>query len=217
MKIIEKRDSLEGLSVSHNGESIERLTKSRIWLWNDGRKAIHKSDVIEENPLRVIFPGARILSLSVLDYSDGAIKFRSKDLGDGSWQIEFGHWEAKHGVVLEALHTSNRFLPTLAGSVNGLQPIHSIGLIELGSFLPKRTRTFRRWVPALAVLFFAAGVWAIIRFNLLMQPRSIAALLLLLAPGEFLMVLTASFWLNALSVPRKLRRLDGSNRPNNKQ
>lgn len=160
MTIIEKRDSLDGLNVSHNGESIERLTRSRIWLWNDGRKAIHKSDVIEENPLRATFPGARILNLSLLDCSDGAIKFGARDLGDGSWQIEFGHWEAKHGILREALHTSNRFLPKLTGTVSGLQPVRSVGRIELGSFHSKRGRSFRRWAPLIAILH---GYWHLCR------------------------------------------------------
>ncbi|WP_321938803.1 hypothetical protein [Paraburkholderia sp. J8-2] len=209
MTVIEKRDSLDGLSVTHNGESIERLTKSRIWLWNSGRKAILPADVYAANPLKATFPGARILDLSVLESSDGALGFKPKNLGDGSWQIDFDHWDGNHGVLLEALHTSTRFVPKLTGSVKGLNPIHSVGRIELGSFLSKRSRTFRRWTPLFAILLFAAGVWAIIELNLRFDIGSFVGLLLL-APGEVMLILCASYWLNAFSIPRGLRRLGGS-------
>ncbi|WP_321905617.1 hypothetical protein [Paraburkholderia tropica] len=211
MAIIEKRDSLDGLSVTHNGESVERLTKSRIWLWNSGSKPILPADVYAANPLKASFPGAKILSLSVLESSEGALGFRPKDLGDGSWQIDFDHWDANQGVFLEALHTSTRFVPKLTGSVSGLQPIRSVGRIELGSFHSKRGRTFRRWAPLIAIVLLAVGVCAVAKFDLPFDLRSLFSLLLV-APGEIVLIFCASYWLNALSIPRGIRRLGGSSK-----
>ncbi|MBB2984460.1 hypothetical protein [Paraburkholderia tropica] len=206
MAIVKKHDSLDGLSVTHNGHGIERLTKSRIWLWNPSRTAIRSTDVIEENPLKVRFSGERIFSMSLIDCSDDVVGVRPRDLGDGIWQIDFDYWEAKQGVSLEALHTSSMFVPKITGSIKGFQPIRSLGPIDIGAFVSKRTRTFRRWVPALAVLFIAAGVAAIVEFHLAVDPRSVGALVLM-AVGEFFAVLCASFWFSALSVPRAVRRL----------
>lgn len=206
MPIVETRDSLDGLSVTHHGHSIERLTKSRIWLWNSGRKPIIPTDVFEANPLKASFPNAKILNLSVLEASEGALGFRPVDLGDGSWRIDFSHWDPKHGVFLEALHTSTFFVPKLSGSVNGLQPIHSVGRIERGAFLSKRARNFRRWAPLIALFLLAVGIGSIIELKLSFDIRSLLALFLL-APGEVMMILWASFWVNALSIPRGLRHL----------
>ena len=51
--VIEKRDQVDGLSITHEGHAVERLTRSRIRLWNEGRKAIEPNDVVSTNPLRV--------------------------------------------------------------------------------------------------------------------------------------------------------------------
>lgn len=207
--VIERRDSVIGLDIKHNGNDIDRLTKSHVWLWNAGRKAIRSSEVVEANPLRANFPGAKLLNLAVLHASDGAIGFRTKQLDDGSWLIEFDHWEGKHGVVLEALHTSTRVVPKVTGSIDGLQPIHALGRIDNGSFLSKGRRAFRRWIPAFAAVAFAAGTWTVFALKLTVDPKSLLALLLLL-PGEFLMVLSFSVGLSALWVPKELRQF---NRP----
>jgi hypothetical protein len=90
--VIEKRDQVEGLSITHNGHAVERLTRSRIRLWNAGRKAIEPDDVMSSNPLKVHYPGATLLDLKLVDSTDDAIKLRTKPDSD-SWQIGFDYWE----------------------------------------------------------------------------------------------------------------------------
>lgn len=207
--VIEKRDSLDGLSIMHRGEQIERLTRSHIWLWNAGRKAIRSSDVIATNPLKACYPDARLLELTLVHRTDGAIGFRPKQQEDGSWVIEFDHWEARHGVVFEALHTSPLVVPKLTGSVDGLQPIQSLGRIDNGSFLSKRRRALRRWVPLLAIAVLGVGIWIIDNLKLGFDPKSLLALGLI-APGELLLILTFSLGVNAFWVPKELRRFQRS-------
>ena len=203
--VIEKRDSLDGLSITHHGEQVERLTRSHIWLWNAGRKAVRSSDVIATNPLRAYYPDAQLLELTLVHWTDGAVGFRPKRQDDGSWLVEFDHWEGRHGVVFEALHTSTRVVPKLTGSVDGLQLIQSLGRIDNGSFLTKRRRTLRRWVPVLAVAALGAGSWSVVSLGLGFDPKSLLALGLI-APGELLLILSFALGLNALWVPKELRR-----------
>jgi len=129
-----KRDQVDGLSITHNGHAVERLTRSRIRLWNAGRKAIEPADVVSTNPLRVQYPGPTLLDLKLVHSTDDAIKLRPRPDGDG-WMIEFEYWEGKNGVVLEALHTSTRVVPKLTSSVRGLRPIKRLGRIDDGAFV----------------------------------------------------------------------------------
>ncbi|MCA8256419.1 hypothetical protein LGM89_24420 [Burkholderia sp. AU31624] len=205
--VMEMRDTVKGLDIKHNGNEIERLTRSHVWLWNAGRKAIRPSDVITANPLKVIYPEAQLLNLALLHPSEGAIGFRTVQLDDGAWLIEFDHWEAKHGVVLEALHTSTRVVPKITGSIDGLQPIQALGRIDIGSFLSRRRRTFRRWAPSLAVITFFTGAWAAYRLNLTFDPKSLLALGLML-PGEILLIISFSIGFGNFSIPRELREFN---------
>jgi len=205
--IIEQRDSLDGLSILHNGRQVERLTKSHVWLWNSGHRSIKPSDVIAANPITIGFSdGAKILSLRAVDATADAVGFCASDYRDGRWQLTFTHWEGRAGVVLEVLHTSKKVVPTIRGSVDGLQPIKSLGRIEIGSFLPNRQRRVRKWSPLVGIFLFVAGIWGINALHVIPDPKSFLGLLLLV-PGEALMIVTGIAYLPSLWIPRELRRL----------
>ncbi len=206
--VIEKRNEIDGLSITHNGHAIERLTRSRINLWNEGRKAIEPDDVVTSNPLKVHFPGASLLDLKVVYSSDDALKLKPRPDGDG-WLIEFDYWEGKSGVILEALHTSTLVVPKVSGSVRGLRPIKRLGRVDTGSFLSPRRQAFLKWLPVLAIIVFLAGIAAVVELKLWFDPRSLMGFLVML-PGELLIVssvpiLASNFW-----IPRPLRRVPRS-------
>ncbi|WP_143036572.1 hypothetical protein [Paraburkholderia steynii] len=203
--VIEKHDQVDGLSITHNGHAVERLTRSRIRLWNAGRKAIEPGDVVSTNPLKVRYPGATLLDLKVVHSTHEGIKFRSRPDGDG-WLIEFDYWEGKSGVILEALHTSTRVVPTLTGSVRGLRPIKSFGRIDDGAFLSPRRQALLRWLPVLALAVFGAGIAAVVRLGLWFDPRSILGFAVV-APGELLLIAAVPRLMNNFWIPRPLRRI----------
>ncbi|WP_350357375.1 hypothetical protein [Paraburkholderia fungorum] len=205
--VLETKDQLDGLSVTHNGKPVERLTRSHIRLWNAGRKAIRPSDVVGANPLRVSYPGAALLELKVLHATDDAVGFRPKADGDG-WLIEFDYWEGRNGVVLEALHTSSYVVPKLTGSVDGLRPIKRLGRIDNGSFLSPRHRAVRRWLPIIALAVFTAGVLTVATFKLWtgLEPRMLLAFFAV-APGEMLLIAAVGVVVSDLWIPRPLRRI----------
>jgi hypothetical protein len=203
--VIEKRDQVDGLSITHNGHAVERLTRSRIRLWNAGRKAIEPDDVVSTNPLKVQYPGATLLDLKVVHSTDDAIKLRPRPDGDG-WLIEFDYWEGKSGVILEALHTSTHVVPKLTGSVRGLRPIKRLGRIDDGAFLPPRRRALLRWLPVLALAVFGAGMAAVVRLGLWFDPRSLLGFAVMV-PGELLLIASVPIVMNNFWIPRPLRRI----------
>ncbi|WP_225032059.1 hypothetical protein [Paraburkholderia sp. XV] len=203
--VIEKLDPVDGLAVTHNGQAVERLTRSRIRLWNAGRKAIEPGDVVSTNPLKIEYPGAKLLDLKVLESTHEAIKLRPRRDGEG-WLIEFDYWEGKNGVILEALHTSTRVVPTLTGSVRGLRPIKSFGRIDDGAFLSPRRQMLLRWLPVFGLAVFGAGIAAVVRLGLWFDPRSLLGFVVM-APGELLLVAAVPRLMNNIWIPRPLRRI----------
>lgn len=213
LSIIEKPDSIDGLSILHDGRQVERLTKSHVWLWNSGHRSIKPSDVIAANPITIGFgEGAKILSLRAVHATENAVGFCASEHQDGRWQLNFAHWEGRAGVVLEVLHTSTKVVPTIRGSVDGLQPIKSLGRIEIGSLLPNNQRRFRKWSPLAGTFLFAVGLWGISALHITPDPKSFLGLLLML-PGEFLMIVAGVGYLSSLWIPRELRRFGSTTKP----
>ncbi|MHA6830526.1 hypothetical protein [Ralstonia pseudosolanacearum] len=208
--VIEKRNAVQGLSILHDGVPVERLTKSHVKLWNSGRRSIKPSDVIAANPISVGFNDeAKILSLRVIFSTADAVGFSGRELESGRWQLDFDHWEGGAGVILELLHTSTKVVPAVRGSVDGLQPIKSLGRIETASFLTKRQRRLRGLTLAVGCILFAAAMWGIAAFRLTVDLKSILALLMI-APGELILLSIGIGHLTRLWIPRELRNFSPS-------
>jgi hypothetical protein len=210
LTVIERRDAIEGLTIQQNGTSVERLTKSHVWIWTVGRKSIKPADVVVGDPLSVAFEGdAKILSSRIAHKGPGAVNFALTET-DGKWILQFDHWESGAGVILEIIHTSPKIVPTLSGTVEGFPPAKSFGRISTGLLQPKRLRLLRRVAPLAGLAFFISGVWAAYRLNATIDPKGILVLCLV-GIGELLLLTSGVAYLDNLRIPRALRKLPRSN------
>jgi hypothetical protein len=204
--VIHKRDALDGLVVSHNGEPVDRITRSLVSIWNAGKGPIKPDDVIADNPLRIVLnDNSKILSIRTVRCDDDVVKAEVAPSDDGSWRINFSHWAQGACVIFEVLHTSSALVPKVVGTVDGFQPVKSLGRVTTGAFLPTRRRWLYRLAPVLSVPLFAFGIWAVAALKIPPDPRAILALLLL-APGEFLLIAYGVEFVVNLRVPRSVRR-----------
>ena len=204
--VIHKRDALDGLTVSHNGEPVDRITRSLVSIWNAGKEPIKPDDVVADNPLRLTLKDdAKILAIRTVHCDDDVVKVVVAAADDGSWRIDFAHWARNATIILEVIHTSPQLVPRLVGTVSGFQPVKSLGRVHTGAFLPARRRWLYRVAPMLSVPLFAFGIWAVAAFKLPFDPKTILAILLI-APGEFLLLIYGLEFLVNLRVPRSVRR-----------
>jgi len=123
----------ERITVQYDGEVVERVTQSIVWLWRTGRGNVLGSDIVEEDPLVLSVPdGDKILDVSLLresrvtnrfghDFSQSAVEVKAVNLN-------FKYLDRGQGVALEVYHTASdpeavRVTGTIMGIPRGIRRI----------------------------------------------------------------------------------------------
>jgi hypothetical protein len=112
----------EGIEVTYKGQPVPLLTSSILVFWNDGLGPIKKDDIVDTDPIRCyVRDGARMLRTTVRSVSNENIGFKKVEREERPNEVElkFDHLNARDGVVLEILHTSDELRPKVAGSIIG--------------------------------------------------------------------------------------------------
>ncbi|WP_340031143.1 hypothetical protein NSQ20_25550 [Paenibacillus sp. FSL K6-1122] len=111
----------QDFEVTLSGERIESLYKSQIIVWNDGTNTIHKTDITEEDQLRVVFDTrTKIFDVSLVGCTREINKNEAFVLEGTEVTITFDFWDKKDGIVLDILHTESKTEPKIKGTVKGL-------------------------------------------------------------------------------------------------
>lgn len=119
------------ITVQYRGQQIPRLTRTLIVFWNAGEKSISGSDVVQSDPLRVnIEEDGAVLSATVLKTSRDVCQFQANMSADKQTQVNLGFefLDAGDGAVVEILHTSEKRVADIEGTIRGLPK----GLDNLG-------------------------------------------------------------------------------------
>lgn len=213
ISLIEQPNSIENLAITHGGELVSRLTKSHVWIWNSGGKPIYPDDVVNANPLALSFPGEKILSVNVIHAGPDALNFTATPTGTPEkWNINFSYWGKRTGVVLEIIHTSKKLVPQVSGTVDGLSPIKSLGRIPTGSFLERKRFRYHWASPLAGLVLMIMGICASVALKLNFDIKSVGGLILV-APGEFLLIMSSVEYLTTLFVPKNIRHFKISHEP----
>jgi hypothetical protein len=144
----------------------------------------------------------------VAAFSLGAVDFKATRDVKGRWNLSFAHWAGSSGVLLEVIHTSTRVVPDIMGTVEGFRPIKSLGRITTGSLLPESRRRFYRFAPLGGVILTIAGMWGVTGLHAVFDIKNFLALLLM-APGEILLLSSGMEYLWSLRIPGRVRKLNG--------
>lgn len=111
------------ITVQHAGQDVPRVTRTKISLWNGGRKTLEKADLVTDYPIRIKFKDedAKILAVTMLRQSDEANKFNALIHESGSSVlVEFEYLDYRQGGQVEVLHTSEGWGAIVSGKVKGL-------------------------------------------------------------------------------------------------
>ena len=94
------------LKIEYDGEEIENLTTTKLFLWNGGKETINKNDIAEFEPLKIkVTDNYKMLDVNILE-SKIANNFKytlSHDLSE--LLLTFDYIDINEGVVIQIIHT----------------------------------------------------------------------------------------------------------------
>jgi hypothetical protein len=112
----------DDITIQFRGRPVPRVTVSRLFVWNAGKKTVRGADVVEADPLRIELPvNGRLLSVSVPALTRPVTSFRAVGAPDSTEiQLQFDFLDPGDGAVIEAIHTGPVNRPKLLGTVRGM-------------------------------------------------------------------------------------------------
>jgi len=154
--------------VTLSGEKIESLYKSQVIIWNGGTTTLYGKDIVEEEPLRVVFDKDTIIfNVAVVGESRKANKFNATvdDANKDVVKLSLDYLNRNDGVLLEILHTESTVDPKVIGELKGLSNgIKGKGKVDyVGA--PPRKLWLRFLIIRVAIpLVFSLAVSAVLLF-----------------------------------------------------
>lgn len=168
-----------GLSVSHEGKTINTLTLTKIAFWNKGRGTINREDIAPTDRLAV-FPQEEVAIL------DASIAYKSRDSNNFALErigsrvvVDFDYIDFHQGVVIDVYHTGETDAALiLRGTVKGGHDL--IGAIPQDYLLDKTLGKVSSVVPSPSN-------------SLLRFVRIVILLIIILIPGMIIMAIDVAY------------------------
>ena len=130
--IAEQNSRLPGeIKITYNGFPITELKRTHVTLWNSGRQAIRRSDIVTKSPLRVEIPNmeTHILRAQIIKRVLLENDVHIRDSRDHGFRIDFEYLEPSHGVTIEILYkgSAEHLFPTgqIVNMPSGLRRVSS--------------------------------------------------------------------------------------------
>lgn len=148
-------------AMTFDGQSVERLSKTTIVLWNAGTEALRGEDIVNADPVRFSISAGRLLNHRVVKTTADATDIRLADCTvDNELELRYDYLNPGDGAVVELIH--NGTTATVTGKAKGL----TVGPEDWGNFAlnsqPIRTSFLQRFVPRLVlILGIIAASWVL--------------------------------------------------------
>jgi hypothetical protein len=114
------------VKILYDGEEVNKLVKTTVFFWNNGRAPIRNTDTVSSNPLRIEFSDdTRILSVQIRKINNPANKINlTVPFGYlNSVRIDFDFLNPGDGIAFEVFHNGNQnhvdFRGQLIGGTRG--------------------------------------------------------------------------------------------------
>jgi hypothetical protein len=136
--IDEPKGNAGDIQVTFHGNPVNRVTRTRIAIWNSGTEALRKTDLISADSLRFEFAAdIRILRVQEIRMTKvaNAVALSQNPTCPYMLFLAFEFLDHKDGAIFEVLHTGAMKAPTIKGVIVDLTaPIQ----FSIGSTAPKR-------------------------------------------------------------------------------
>lgn len=117
--------ALEGLEVRYKGEPQERITVSRLVLWNAGTETIRSDDFTDDQLRIACHQGIKVLDHRIIDANDetnnveiGSVATAEEE--EISIDIRFDYLDSRDGAIVQIVHDGDDETNfSLAGSLKG--------------------------------------------------------------------------------------------------
>lgn len=154
------------VEVRFRGLPVERLTKSYVVFWNDGKATLRGSDIVGDDPIRCeVSEDARMLEVRLVTCTRPVNKFAAAidPKASNCALITFDYLDPQDGAAIEILHTASNRYPAIKGTIRGVPK----GLLSRGRILSanhvgqNQASLLRRVFSVLPWLSIFAGVVAV--------------------------------------------------------
>lgn len=99
---------------------ISRVTKTTVWLWNNGNQTIRRADISEADPLRITFPeNTQIIEAKIAGMSLAANAVGVKAIKGNQVFPSFDFLDSTQGFACEILHNGQPDKCTIRGTIIG--------------------------------------------------------------------------------------------------
>jgi hypothetical protein len=122
------KEANQKIKVFFEEEDVERVTTTRIWLWNNGRRPVKKEDIPDDEKLHLDFEDVKesgsnpikILDHDIIKCSRDSMNFRTVIKPPNKVGLEFDNMDGKEGAAIEIQHTgSDKSLLDFKGIILG--------------------------------------------------------------------------------------------------
>lgn len=148
------------ITIQYRGQTVPRVTRSFLVIWNEGEETITRSDIASADPLVVdVGPEAKILRVMPTKITRTVTQVSAHDLPESPNKalIDFDFLDTKDGAVLEILHTGEKRHPRLTGTVRGI-PSGPKNYGQILSNTTSKSPRVRRSSKALAIAAIVVGI-----------------------------------------------------------
>ncbi|MDP3120927.1 MAG: hypothetical protein Q8N01_10965 [Sulfuricurvum sp.] len=209
-----EEDSLpENVEILFDGKRVNKLTRTNLIIWNDGNEVLRGDDIVEKDPLLILFDDGEILSYEVIKSNNLANSFDISRNGDSllSLKFTFDYLNPKDGVCLGIIHTSQERFPQIIGSIKGVKKgFTDYGRVPFQTYIPLNIPFLKKINPSIFLtLVVILGVFSMY-FGTLSESERKAALLFPFesSKGESIMLIVsgAIYAIGGLLMVRARRR-----------
>ena len=168
------------IKITYGLEEVSRVFTTYVWVWNNGKKPIYKSDIPPQSNIKITLHDERynpkILDFKVAKVSRSEINFIATNGGENTLVINFDFLDQNDGAVLEIQHTGSSKTELISdgiilGAPEGLKVIktniknsvftrliHGMSVLDINNYTksPRAFYAFSTTVLLILVVTFAS-------------------------------------------------------------
>ena len=93
------------LNVTFDGENIQELSSTILYIWNSGNDVIDYNDIVSARPLKITCDSGKILDGKIIKQCDSSNDFTLSNTTSNEIVIKFSYMDGNDGVKIQVLHT----------------------------------------------------------------------------------------------------------------